>query len=71
MTMPDIIEPETLAEQFIDLGIDSNIEVRDQNILLKHISASSRNIKNASTTWVDLIIVPATIVSISLTINLL
>ena len=39
--MPDIIEPETLAEQFIDLGIDSNIEVRDQNILLKHISASS------------------------------
>ena len=50
--MPDIIEPETLAEQFIDLGIDSNIEVRDQNILLKHISASSRNIKNASTTWV-------------------
>merc|ERR1711955_61712 len=29
MTMPDIIEPETLAEQFIDLGIDSNIEILD------------------------------------------
>ena len=30
--MPDFtIEPETLAEQFIDLGIDTGIEVRKEH----------------------------------------
>ena len=31
--MPDFtLEPETLAEQFIDLGIDTNIEVREGSL---------------------------------------
>ena len=31
--MPDFnLEPETLAEQFIDLGIDTNIEVRERTL---------------------------------------
>ena len=37
--MPDFtLEPETLAEQFIDLGIDTNIEVTEWKFKLLHHS---------------------------------
>ena len=34
----EVIEPETLAEQFIELGIDTSIEVGSQKIFIyKHL----------------------------------